>query len=99
MWVGAPEVGDAVGAGASGSVGAAADDRGDLGVRQPSEVVVGNDLFLLVGQTREGIGQVRVCVGDSTGSRFRNVMDRQRSARRGATEVDRLSMRDGDERT
>src|SRR5580704_6251505 len=64
--IGTPEGGDAVGCGAADRVGAAADDVGDIGIRQPGQVVVGDGLFLLGRQSRDGIGEVAVKAGDGT---------------------------------
>ncbi len=65
--IGASKVGDAVGGGAPGGRRAAAEDDSDLGVREPGDVVVGHRLALLVGQRRQGGGEIGIGV---TGGRI-----------------------------
>ena len=75
--------GDAVGGGAAGGVGAAAEDGGDLGVGQAGQVVVGDRLPLLGGQRGErGPQVVRPCSGRRRRrAGLGHLVDRDRAAR------------------
>ncbi len=57
------ECGDPVGGGASRRLGGAAEEVGDLGVGQPTEVVVGDSEALLVGERGEGGEQFGMRIG------------------------------------
>jgi len=58
--VAVPQLGDAVGCGPAGGLGAAADDRGDLLVGEAGQVVVGDRFALLARQGGQGVSQVQV---------------------------------------
>src|SRR6202789_2792197 len=62
MRIGAPQGGDAVGGRAARGGGAAVEKRGDLGVGQPGQVVVGHRLTLLGGQGGNRFGELKVVV-------------------------------------
>ena len=55
---------DAVGGGAAGGVGGAAEDRGDVGVGQAREVVVRDGLLLLGGKSCELVREIEVAAVD-----------------------------------
>src|SRR5271166_5815526 len=100
--IGAPEGGDAVGCGTTDRVGAAADDVSDIGMAQPGQVVVGDGLFLLRRQSRDGIGEVAIKAGGWTirGARGHGVGglgDRYGAAGGRAGEVDGFAVGDGDQ--
>ncbi len=63
MRIAAPQGGDAVGGRAAGGGGAAVEKRGDLGVGQPGQVVIGHRLTLLGGQGGNRFGELEVVVG------------------------------------
>src|SRR6202034_2036372 len=80
--VGAPQGGDAVGGSPSGGDGAAVQQRGDLGVGQSGQVVVGHRLALFGGQRGNRFGQVMVrSVGVILRRPLRCVRDRDRPPR------------------
>ncbi len=60
MRIGAPQGGDAVGGRAAGGGRAAVEKRGDLGVGQPGQVVIGDRLTLLGGQGGDRFGEFEV---------------------------------------
>src|ERR1700744_6146943 len=58
--IGAPQRGDAVGGRAAGGGGAAVEKRGDLGVGQSGQVVIGDRLTLLGRKGGNGFGEFGV---------------------------------------
>src|ERR1700720_1452879 len=93
--VGTPQRCDAVGGRAAGGGGTAVEQRGDLGVGQPRQVVIGDRLALFGGQRGNRFGQLEVTfVGVIVRRPVRCVRDRYRPPRRGPDDVDCLAVGD-----